>query len=128
MSDLTTTTTTVIGRPFPPGVSGNPAGRPKLAEVQRGLAAKIRNHPQVGEDGEHLIARLVAIATEPHQNTKARIEAIKELFNRGWGRALESLHVSGGLATLDPAKLVRLSDAELEQAAAIVAKLVADED
>jgi len=56
-----------------------------------------------------------------------RLRALELLLDRGWGKPIESLNISGGVTALDPAKLARLSDAELEQAAVLVAKLKADD-
>ena len=115
------TTTTAWGRPFQPGQSGNPKGRPRVGET---VAEYIRG--KFGPEARDLIEQLGAIATGGHRDVKARIEAIKLLLAYGFGKPLESLNISGGVTTIDPAKLARLSDAELEQAAAIVAKLSAE--
>jgi hypothetical protein len=66
------------------------------------------------------------LATGKHSNVKVKVECLGKLLDRLLGKALETMKVSGGVTTIDPAKLARLSDAELEQAAAIVAKLAAE--
>jgi hypothetical protein len=67
---------TVRGRPFQPGVSGNPGGRPKslvtLRESARAHAAEA-------------IAELARLAVHAKSET-ARIAAIRELLDRGFGR------------------------------------------
>jgi hypothetical protein len=76
--------------PFKPGVdwTGNRHGRPRVgetvAEYIRGLA---------GPDGREYVDRLHALATEPHKDTKARIQAIEILLERGWGRPAQELDI-----------------------------------
>jgi hypothetical protein len=66
------------------------------------------------------------VALDPHQNLRARLEAIRMLLERGWGKTLD-ISITGSLTTLDPSKLARLTDAELALAAELVAKLTAEE-
>ena len=65
-----------IGRPFPKGRSGNPGGRPRVAGTLRDLA---RAHaPEAIEE----LARLALKA----KSETARIAAIRELLDRGYGK------------------------------------------
>jgi hypothetical protein len=69
---------------FPKGKSGNPGGRPKvLGEVQE-LA---RRHAPAA------IVELARLAAKAKSET-ARIAAIRELLDRGYGRTRQSLEVS----------------------------------
>ena len=66
--------------PFKPGQSANPGGRPK------GLAAHIREIDQA-EGKSVLVAKLWEIVHGPIRREK--LEAIKILFERGYGRLPE---------------------------------------
>lgn len=72
---------------FKPGQSGNPGGRPK------GLASRVRSLV----DPDEMIGICLAIARDPNEGSKARLEAVKILQDRGWGKALQSaqIEVSG---------------------------------
>ena len=65
--------------------------RPKMSEA---LAKKIRN--LVG-DGDKLANLLFAIAngSEPQAKVSDRLSAINMLFDRGWGKPVSSIEVSG---------------------------------
>jgi hypothetical protein len=70
-----------IGRPFVKGRSGNPGGRPRVAGTLRDLA---RAHaPEAIEE----LARLALKA----KSETARIAAIRELLDRGYGKPLQFL-------------------------------------
>ena len=64
------------GRPFQPGQSGNPGGRPAIVGELRELA---RAH------APEAIAELARLAKDAKSET-ARIAAIKELLDRGYGK------------------------------------------
>ena len=70
---------------FQPGQSGNPEGRPKS------LAANIR--AKVGDDGEALVQQLLAIARR-RGSAWGRVQAIKELLDRGWGKSPQAISVT----------------------------------
>lgn len=64
----------MVGKPFEPGKSGNPGGRPK------GIAAKAREHTD----------RAVEVLVEGMEDDdrRVRIAAAKELLDRGYGKPL----------------------------------------
>ena len=69
---------------FPKGKSGNPGGRPKVLGELQELA---RQHAPEG------IAELARLALKAKSET-ARIAAGRELLDRGFGRARQSMEVS----------------------------------
>jgi hypothetical protein len=71
----------VRGRPFQPGVSGNPGGRPKSLGTLRALA---RTH------AAEAIAELARLAVHAKSET-ARIAAIRELLDRAYGKPKQFL-------------------------------------
>ena len=62
---------------FRPGESGNPGGRPKAVAALRDL---------VQARGDGLIGKLMDIAFANETEPRVRIEAIKVLLDRGYGR------------------------------------------
>jgi hypothetical protein len=76
-----TTSAIVRGRPFQPGVSGNPGGRPKTLGTLRALA---RTH------AAEAIAELARLAIHARSET-ARIAAIRELLDRAYGKPTQFL-------------------------------------
>ena len=91
-------------KPFPKGVSGNPAGKPKGVEHSKTrlvrllqLVTKVRN-PVTGEDEEFTIAeqldmKIIAKAM------KSDLRAYQEILDRLEGRAKQTneIELSGGL-------------------------------
>jgi hypothetical protein len=76
-----TASAVVRGRPFQPGVSGNPGGRPKSLGTLRALA---RAH------AAEAITELARLAIHARSET-ARIAAIRELLDRGYGKPTQFL-------------------------------------
>jgi len=76
----------VRGRPFLPGNRANPGGRP------RGLAALVRDQTM---DGAELIEFYLRIFRGKRQPLRYRFEAAAWLADRGFGKALQQMEVSG---------------------------------
>jgi len=68
--------TRIIGKPFPKGLSGNPGGRPRIVGTLRDMA-RAHAHEAIEE-----LARLALKA----KSETARIAAIRELLDRGYGK------------------------------------------
>ncbi len=74
-------------RPWKPGQSGNPGGRPK------GLAKTVR---EVCGGSPLLLAHvLLEIALDPKAHKRDRIAATRELLDRGWGKAVGYADIEG---------------------------------
>ena len=83
------TATTIVGRPFPKGVSGNPGGRPK------GLAAYVREQTF---DGEELVDFMLSVMRgEKVGGLKPTVsnmmDATTWLSDRGFGKSLQQARV-----------------------------------
>ena len=82
------------GRPFKPGQSGNPGGRPKgLTEFR--IAARAHS--------DEALRRLVGLmrGRNPDPLASARLRAIREILDRAWGKPSQELYVQGAMAAVD---------------------------
>lgn len=84
------------GRRFQAGQSGNPSGRPK------GIAKAVRDHIR---EPERLVAVLLEIVEDPRAKTSDRIMAVRELLDRGYGKAPTFATIEGH----DPLELDEVS-------------------
>lgn len=85
------------GKPFQPGQSGNPGGRPKENDEVRALA---RAHTKTA------IERLAFWMTS--DNAKASVSASQALLDRGWGKAPQAVTGPDGEALHVPAAITFL--------------------
>lgn len=110
----------VVGRPFPPGVSGNPNGRPKSKPLTTLLKAELQK-PARGKSGltkgQKLIERLLTIAMNGKRSES--VTAMRLLFAYSDGLPTQVVEVdiydeARRLAQqrgLDPDRVVSLLDA-----------------
>ncbi len=107
---------------FKPGQSGNPAGRAK------GLERRTRE--LVGGDGEELVMTLLGIARDTMAAKRDRIEACKVLFDRGWGKARQTVDITGDLSLGQRAErsLAPMTDEQLAIMAALDIELEESND
>jgi hypothetical protein len=85
MTDAGNSTKSVPGRPFQPGQSGNPLGRP------RGFGSLIREQTKDGAELVDAVFKTLRGKT----NLKTRQWAIEWLADRGWGKAVQSTEITG---------------------------------
>ena len=78
-------------RPWKPGQSGNPAGRP------RGIASAVKERV----NPEELVEILLGVARDERSKAPERIAAVRELADRGWGKAPAFAAIEGS----DPLEL-----------------------
>lgn len=84
---------------FKKGVSGNPSGRPAKTEEERTLEAMCKaKTPEA-------LATILAIM-EHGQQERAQLAAAQYVIDRGWGKAKESMELSGSV-TLSIAEQIK---------------------
>lgn len=91
------------GKPFQPGQSGNKVGRPAKTDEERTLEAMCR------EKTPDALGTILDIMRES-QNDRARLSAAQYVVDRGWGKARESLELSGTV-TLSIAEQIKQAHA-----------------
>lgn len=104
--------------PYKPGESGNPAGRPK---GWAGFAARVRDATRDGVDMIEFMRKVLKGTSKPRPTLRDKIEAIKWLADRGFGKPVQPHLLAGGE---EPIKLNLqiLSNVELEKLAQFLAK------
>jgi hypothetical protein len=75
----------VIGRPFQPGQSGNPNGRPKSKPFKRALSEALR---AADDDSEVLQAVALALVAKAKEGD---VQAIKEIADRMDGKVTQPI-------------------------------------
>jgi hypothetical protein len=122
-----------IGR-FLPGQTANPAGRPrgsvqaKLAEIIKDIGAELRKvEVQEGDKAAKQIAmtNLEIVVRRLYRDAQnGLVPASREIFDRGWGKAMQPFEVSG--ANGEGIKIIIADDPPKTDLGAII-KIVEDE-
>lgn len=99
---------------FKPGQSGNPKGRPPGGAS---LAERIR--AKCGDNGDGYVDMLHDLAMDEQQPTKFRIDAVKILLDRGFGKPPQEISVTSGVASMSDEELEALPQAKLDQLIAL---------
>jgi hypothetical protein len=110
---------TARGRPFHPGASGNPGGRPKGT---RRFAQKIR---KATHGGAELVEFALEVMRGPDNAMKDRLRALEFLADRMIGRAPQAIGISATVEPLPPTvswDLSKLSYNELTEFERLVGK------
>ncbi len=81
----------VRGRPFPPGESGNPSGRPKIKRISDAYAAILDDH------GAEALAERVYCDALTAKNPSDRLAAIQEITDRVEGKAVQTTRIEQAL-------------------------------
>lgn len=68
-------------KPFAPGKSGNPGGRPKVPSHIREMARALT---------EEAIETAADIMRNPGETGSARMAAVNAILDRGWGKAAQA--------------------------------------
>lgn len=101
---------------FKKGHSGNPAGPKKSLAKTVAEAVREKSH-----NGLRWVKELDKIAMGK-ETTKNRLDAIRMLLERGFGRPPQEVQLSGGLVNFDSIDLKKLNDKQLEDLYAAQAK------
>ncbi len=101
----------VVGRPFLPGQSGNPAGRPKTRPFKDALRKAVAS---AGKDGEALKSVALALLSKAQNGD---VQAIKEVADRLDGKVAQG--IIGGDDDDNPVRVVSriervIVDADIE--------------
>ncbi len=84
-------------KPWKPGQSGNPNGRPK------GIASRAREI--IGDDPSQLLDVLLEIARDTEQKSGDRVAALREYLDRAYGKSATFAPIDGE----DPLDLTELA-------------------
>lgn len=84
--------TAAKGRPFAPGSSGNPGGRPRIPEEVKEMA---KAHTA------EAISTLAEVMKDVSAPPSARVNAAERLLDRAWGKSETTLNVNDNRAPRD---------------------------
>lgn len=87
------------GKPFQPGTTGNKGGRPRKTQEERTLEAMCKDKTP------DALATILKIMSGGKQE-RAQLAAAQYIMDRGWGKAKESVELSGSV-TLSISEQIR---------------------
>jgi len=99
---------------FRPGQSGNPKGRPPGGTS---LAERIR--AKCGDNGDAYVDILHDIAINEDEPTRFRIDAVKILLDRGFGKPPQEINITSGVASMSDDELDALPQATRDKLLAL---------
>lgn len=108
----------VRGRPFQPGQSGNPSGRPKMPESLKARIAKLASKDAVD----------VLESALKDADPKVKLQAAGMLMDRAWGKAITPSEVKVEAHDLNAQHLRTLQDRMERRKRAQIVALVAGTD
>jgi len=100
---------------FAPGVSGNPTGRPKMANKVRDMAKAYTEQATIALAEALMAVRIVGMASVEVPDHQVRIAAAQALLDRAWGRPCSVVEMPREDDDGNP--LAGLSDSDLLKAA-----------
>jgi len=77
---------TTVGKPFKPGQSGNPSGRPKIPQEFKDLAK---------EHSISALKKVIFIMESGISDHKDQLRAAEIIMDRAWGKATQGMELSG---------------------------------
>ena len=108
----------VVGRPFQPGQSGNPNGRPKMPDALKARIAGLASKEAVD----------VLEAALKDADPKVKLQAAGMLMDRAWGKAITPSEVKVEAHDLNAQHLRTLQDRMERRKRAQIVALVAGTD
>lgn len=85
-------------KPFKPGESGNPVGRPKIpADVREAFKAHTHDALRV----------LVEVMDNKAEKGSARVAAASCILDRAWGKPVQSVDMKAEVKSIDVSKLTK---------------------
>lgn len=111
-------------KPYKPGQSGNPLGKPKGSKNMKTILREMLE-TDINYEGKKVPTAFVVVSelvkkSIYHNNAKVQLEAIKEILDRSIGKPVQSnLNINADVERPD---LTKLSESELQQLQSLLSK------